>query len=313
MRKPVLLLAALVVITIAHFTLHMGGHTAHAVHVALRTGYLFPVIAAAVWYGTRGGLLTAVAAITAFVPHVLLDWGDQQVENISQIASGAVFLLVGAVVGALVDQRERERERNATAAQRARRLAIVKAIAGLSAALDRRDHQTALHSEEVARVAVQVGRARGLSPDRLEVLRLAALMHDVGKIGVPDDVLFKPDSLTREERDVIRQHPVISGSILEAIDGTRDIADIVLAHHECPDGSGYPRGLRADQIPLEAAILSVADVFVALTEERPYKEARSPEAALAWMQSMSGSKLDAESVRVLTQVTTETPHRAQFA
>jgi HD-GYP domain-containing protein (c-di-GMP phosphodiesterase class II) len=154
-----------------------------------------------------------------------------------------------------------------------------------------------------------VGRARGLSPDSLEILRLAALMHDVGKIGVPDDVLFKPDSLTREERDLINQHPVIAAGILEAIDGTRDIADIVLAHHECPDGSGYPSGLRATQIPLEAAILSVADVFVALTEARPYKEAKTPQAALAWMQAMSGSKLDAESVRVLTQITTETPQQ----
>ena len=103
--------------------------------------YLFPVIAAAVWYGRRGGLLTAVAAIVAFVPHVLLDWANQQMENVSQIASGAVFLLVGWVVGTLVDQREQERERTAAAVLRARRLAIVKAIAGLSAALDTRDHQ----------------------------------------------------------------------------------------------------------------------------------------------------------------------------
>jgi putative nucleotidyltransferase with HDIG domain len=224
-------------------------------------------------------------------------------ENVNQIASGAVFLLVGGIVGALVDQRDRERERNAAAVLRVRRLAIIKALAGLSAALDTRDRQTARHSEEVARVAVQIGRGRGLPPDRLEVLRLAALMHDVGKIGVPDDVLFKPDSLTPAERNVINQHPEIAGSILEAIDGTRDIADIVLAHHECPDGSGYPLGLRAEQIPVEAAILSVADVFVALTEERPYKEARRPEAALAWMQSVSGTKLDAESVRVLAEIT----------
>ena len=302
MRKPAILLSALAVITALHFSLHMGGHTQHVVHVTLRTAYLFPVIVAAVWYGRRGGLLTAAAAIVVFVPHVLLDWANQQMENVSQIASGAVFLLVGWVVGALVDQRDRERERAAAAVQRARRLAIVKAIAALSAALDTRDRHTARHSEEVARVARQLGHARGLSADRLEVLRLAALMHDVGKIGVPDDVLFKTDSLTPEERDVIQQHPVTAGGILEAIDGTRDIADIVVAHHECPDGSGYPLGLRADQIPVEAAILSVADVFVALTEQRPYKEARSPEAALAWMQSVSGSKLDAESVRVLADV-----------
>lgn len=151
---------------------------------------------------------------------------------------------------------------------------------------------------------MRIGRARRLPPDRLEVLRLAALVHDVGKIGVPDDVLFKPRELTPDERSIIERHPALAAETLAPIHGTKEIADIVLAHHESPDGSGYPRGLTRDQIPVEAAILRVADVFSALTDRRSYKQALDPESALASVTAMSGTKLDAPSVQALVEVVT---------
>ena len=180
--------------------------------------------------------------------------------------------------------------------------AVVEGVSGLLGALRARDQYTEEHSEHVAQLAVEIGIRRGLPPDGLEVLRLAALMHDLGKIGVRDDVLLKPEELTEEERIRIQQHPQIAADILRPIRGARHIAEIVLAHHECPDGSGYPRGLDEAHIPLEAHILHVADVFCSLTESRPYKQAWTESDALAIMKAEAGSKFEAESVRLLDEV-----------
>jgi HD-GYP domain-containing protein (c-di-GMP phosphodiesterase class II) len=135
--------------------------------------------------------------------------------------------------------------------------------------------------------------------------RLASLMHDLGKIGVRDDVLLKADRLTPEERSRIQRHPLLAAEILRPMQGTADIAEIVLAHHECPDGSGYPRGLRGDQIPLEARILRVADVFSALTDARVYKPGMDSSQAIDRMLEMSRTKLDAEAMQALRSVLRE--------
>jgi len=195
----------------------------------------------------------------------------------------------------------------AIAEEQSARGAVVEGVSGLLGALRARDQYTEEHSEHVARWAVEIGTRRGLPPDRLEVLRLAALMHDLGKIGVRDDVLLKPEELTEEERIRIQQHPQIAADILRPIRGASHIADIVLAHHECPDGSGYPRGLQDRHIPLEAHILHVADVFCSLTESRTYKRAWSAADALAMMKAEAGSKFDRESVRLLDEANTMRP------
>jgi putative nucleotidyltransferase with HDIG domain len=187
----------------------------------------------------------------------------------------------------------------------AAREAVAEGISGLLAALRARDEYTEEHSEHVAGLAVEIGARRGLLPDRLELLRLAALMHDLGKIGVRDDVLLKPEELTEEERVRIQRHPEVAADILRPIRGARHIADIVLAHHECPDGSGYPQGRDAAHIPLEAHILHVADVFCSLTESRTYKKAWSEADALAMMKAEAGTKFEAESVRLLEEVIAE--------
>ncbi len=186
--------------------------------------------------------------------------------------------------------------------EKAAREAVVEGVSGLLIALRARDEYTEQHSEHVAELAVEIGVRRGLTPDRLEVLRLAALMHDLGKIGIRDDVLLKPEELTEEERVRIEQHPEIAARILRPIRGASQIADIVLAHHECPDGSGYPQGLRGPDIPLEAHILHVADVFCSLTESRTYKEAWSQAEALAFIRAETGRKFECESVRLLEEV-----------
>ncbi len=148
------------------------------------------------------------------------------------------------------------------------------------------------------------------SPDRLEILRLAALMHDLGKIGVRDDILLKPEELTEEERTRIQLHPVVAANILLPIHGAREIADIVLAHHECPDGSGYPQGRNEGHIPVEAHILHAADVLCSLTESRTYKEAWGEADALAMMKAEAGNKFEAESVRLLEETLGERHRQA---
>jgi HD-GYP domain-containing protein (c-di-GMP phosphodiesterase class II) len=118
-------------------------------------------------------------------------------------------------------------------------------------------------------------------------------------------VLLKPHELSEEELATIKQHPVIAAEILRPIRGANEIADIVLAHHECPDGSGYPRGSKGDQIPLEARIVRVADVLASLVEERPYKQSMETKQAMAIMKELAGSKLDADTARILQQLVDE--------
>jgi putative nucleotidyltransferase with HDIG domain len=234
----------------------------------------------------------------------------QPMENANQYATIGVYLVVGAVTGTLVERGRRERARHREAQHRAHREALLQALASLSNALGARDGYTEEHSERVSRLAVELGRRRGLPDDRLELLRLAGLVHDVGKIGVRDDILLKPEQLSEEERRLIERHPSVAARILRPIRGAEEIARIVLAHHECPDGSGYPSGLSGDQVPLEARILRVADVYSALTDSRSYKPALGRAEVMEWMRSVSGTKLDAESFAILDKLVGEEKSRS---
>ncbi len=308
--RAAVLALALGVITAAHLTVSVGTHRQHLVHVLFRGLYLLPIVAGALWFRLRGALLCAAASAAAYAAHAAISWRDQPMENANQAAMIGVFLFVGAAAGLLAEREERERARRLQVERRAQRAAVIQGIAGLSNALGFRDEYTRAHSERVAHLAVETGRRLGLGAERLELLRLAALMHDVGKIGVRDDILFKPDELTPEERAKIERHPALAAEILRPIQGAERIAEIVLCHHECPDGSGYPRGLEGDEIPLEARILRTADVFSALTDARPYKEGMEPDRALDWMQSLARTKLDEESVRALREVVSKPPSGA---
>ncbi|WP_298816165.1 HD domain-containing phosphohydrolase [Chloroflexus sp.] len=165
-------------------------------------------------------------------------------------------------------------------------------IAALVGAIEARDTYTYGHSQQVTRYAVRLAKEMGLSDQEVEQIHYAGLLHDIGKIGVRDDVLLKPGALSPEEFAQMRLHPQIGVRILEQIHGLRDILPIIEAHHERVDGNGYPRGLRGDEIPLGARILAVADAFEALTADRAYRPAMDPEQALQMIQRGSGYQWD---------------------
>ena len=302
-RRAVYIAAAFLATTAVHALAGRGTHPLHVVHVVFGALYLVPIVAAAVWIGARSAVGLALASAAAYVLHARTVWAGDPMENANQLATAGVYVFVGVVSAGLVRAAERERRARVEAETRAQREAIVQGIATLSGALRQRDDGTGAHSERVARVAVEVGAALGLEPARIDVLRLASLVHDVGKIGVRDDVLLKPDELTPEERERMERHPAIAAEILRAIRGAEVIAEIVLCHHECPDGSGYPRRLGGDRIPVEARVLRVADVFAALVEVRPYKRSLTPGEAVAKMRDLAG-KLDGAAFSALERIVT---------
>jgi putative nucleotidyltransferase with HDIG domain len=177
--------------------------------------------------------------------------------------------------------------------------AYVGAIRALAMALDARDPYTAGHSERVSAISIAIGRQMQLDDDQLEVLRLGALLHDIGKIGVSDAVLRKPGALTAEEFELIKQHPALGARILRSVPFLARHLPIVELHHERPDGKGYPHGLTADEIPLLARIAHVADAFDAITSARAYRPARGSGDALAELWKCAGAQFDAEVVQAL--------------
>lgn len=296
--QAAVVVSAILIVTIGHFATGRGTHGLHVVHIILAGMYIVPIVAASLWLGSRGGLAVTGVVTVAYLAHIRLSWQGMPMENANQYAMIVVYWVIAAVAGSLVEVEKRERERRVAA----ERDAIIESIASLSNALRFKDDYTRRHSEHVSRLAVRIGTCLELPEPQLDLVRWAALLHDIGKIGVKDDVLLKPDELTSEEWASIRQHPIIAAEILRPIRGASEIASIVLAHHECPDGSGYPAALKGDQIPFEAHIVRVADVFASLVEERPYKPARPVQEALAVLRSMAGTKVDARAYTALEQL-----------
>jgi putative nucleotidyltransferase with HDIG domain len=191
--------------------------------------------------------------------------------------------------------------RSVVAAEAETQSAYVGAIRALAMALDARDPYTAGHSERVSAISVAIGRHMGLNDDELDVLRLGALLHDIGKIGVSDNVLRKPGVLTPDEFELIKQHPGLGARILRSVPFLAPHVPIVELHHERPDGKGYPHGLAGDEIPLLARIAHVADAFDAMTSARAYRPARGSGEALAELWSCAGAQFDAEVVQALAR------------
>lgn len=183
---------------------------------------------------------------------------------------------------------------------------LTAAVGALHAALDERDEYTRLHSDRVVTLATELGAACGIPLVDMPVLRLAAQFHDIGKIGVPDNVLKKPGPLTQEEWVLMRSHTVRGERIFRAtgVPIADRIAPIIRHHHEVINGTGYPDGLQGEEIPLMSRILAVADAYDAMTTTRPYREALTHRQSLDFIELDKGVKFDTEIVGVFFKMVT---------
>jgi ribonuclease P protein subunit RPR2 len=184
----------------------------------------------------------------------------------------------------------------------------LETIAALSRSMEAKDYYTGEHTERVAHLAVALARRLGFTGDELDAIEIGALLHDIGKIGIPEQILNKPDRLDEEEWKVMKEHPIISDNILSEVDLHPIVRQVARHSHERFDGAGYPDGLAGESIPLAARIVLVADALDALTTERPYRPARHLLAALQEIREHAGSQFCPEVVAALEGVFREEPH-----
>jgi putative nucleotidyltransferase with HDIG domain len=252
------------VVGLSHWITPTTHHYLHAFHVIFRKLFVVPIVLAAIWFEIRGSLLAAVIISGIYIPHIFLQWSGQTAENINQVGEMASLWIIAVLSGIFV-----KIEKNAL-----REVAKTHegTLISLVSALDAREHDTELHSLRVREYALRLAAELDLGAKEKEIIGKASLLHDIGKVGTPDHILLKKEALTRRERAVIQQHVDIGYRILRAVPFLNDAAEIVFSHHERYDGNGYPRGRKGEQIPLGARIFAVADVFDALTSDRPYRK-----------------------------------------
>jgi HD-GYP domain-containing protein (c-di-GMP phosphodiesterase class II) len=215
-----------------------------------------------------------------------------ETRNITEIGT------LGESFNTMSDKIEEHIAKLAKAAQENREL-FVGTVKALAAAIDGKDKYTRGHSERVARISVAIGKQLGLSAEELETLRISALLHDVGKIAIDDNILKKPAALTNEEFEVMKTHPQKGYKIMSQIPAMKEFLPGMYMHHEMVNGQGYPQGLTDKQIPLQAKIVSVADTFDAMTIDRPYQKGMLLPEALERIKSFIGTRYDASVVNAL--------------
>jgi HD-GYP domain-containing protein (c-di-GMP phosphodiesterase class II) len=235
--------------------------------------------------GLRGGLICPLAVPTGVVGILLVGFGDTPLDPpmlppLAALAAHAGGLLARAPIGA-------SRRETALA---------------LAAALAERDPVAGVHSRVVSGFASTVAARLGLDDELCEEAEIAGLLHDIGKLALPDRILDKPGPLDESERAVVQEHPAIGERILRAVPGLANIADAVRASHERFDGAGYPDGLTGDQIPLVARIVAACDTWHVMTSHRPYRERLSTNEAVMRLRFAAGTQLDPDVVSALRDV-----------
>lgn len=289
-----LIVFCVLAIMVGHWFTPTASHPLHTVHVILQAIFIVPAVLGAVWYGLRGALLTVTLITVLYVPHIVLQWAGNAPENINQYAELATVWVTACLAGALMD---REKAALRLAAQ-----THEGALIALVSALDAREHSTQLHSLRVRAYAVRLAKALGVTGQELETVAEGALLHDIGKIGVPDRILMKEGPLDEIEWQNMREHPETGRNILAPVPILAAAAQVVHAHHEKFDGSGYPRGLAGEQIPIEARIFAVVDALDALTSDRPYRKGGDFTTATELIQEDSGTHFDPKVVEALMSI-----------
>jgi len=228
-----------------------------------------------------------------FLPGQLSVALEKERKLVVGVVAGVVAIIFLSLV-TLAAGASRELERRRREAQ----FTFVQTLKVMAETIDLRDPYTAGHSQRVAEYSCKLAAALGMPVRQIDVIESGALLHDIGKIGIPDAVLFKPAVLDSNERKIIGTHPVIGARLLESISSMEDVVPCVLHHHEKVDGTGYPAKLTGDRIPLGARVIAVADAFDAMTTDRPYRRAMTADAAATELARVAGTQLDAAMVAV---------------
>jgi putative nucleotidyltransferase with HDIG domain len=294
--KLVILLITVCTISFLHFLIPTEPHFYHKIHIVLRKLYFLPPVMAAAWFGLRGAAFTTLAISAIFSLHAFLDWPGNYVEQANQIGELASFWVVGLVSGWLFD-RQRLLLAELVGAHEETLLALVSA-------LDMREKNTRLHSQRVRDYTLLLADSYGMSEKKKRIIGLGALLHDVGKIAVSDQILLKQSEPSKDEWTELHKHPVEGYSLLHRIGFLREAAEIVYTHHEHFDGTGYPQGLKGEEIPLGARLFMVADVYDAITSERPYHSAIGHDEATRIIRDKSGSHFDPAVVELFLNIDT---------
>ena len=253
---------------------------------ALTLGYLFAV-----------GISTPIRALAASTRAI--SGGNFQART--RVRGAAEISELADTFNNMADDIESFIARLKQAAEENREL-FLGSIRMLAAAIDEKDPYTRGHSDRVAKYSLHIGRQLGLSPEELDRLRISALLHDVGKIGVDDRVLKKPGALTPEEFELMKQHPSKGANIMRPVAQLKDMLPGIELHHEHVNGGGYPYGLKGDQIPMMARIIAVADTLDAITTDRPYQSGKDLSDAIAIIRKIAGTKFDLQVVDALDVV-----------
>jgi putative nucleotidyltransferase with HDIG domain len=247
-----------------------------------------------VCYPLQTGARTTIGALWMDIP----ESRGQNFANIHALANQAAVTLERSI---LLSESRRQAEQIEAAYQELQ-ATYDQTLYALMSALDARDRETEGHSMRVSRLACLMGEKMGLASDQLKALERGALLHDIGKIGISDTILHKPGKLTEDEWKVMRTHPDIGARIVERIPFLQECMPVVRYHHERWDGSGYPLGLKGEDIPLFARIFAVADVFDALTSKRSYRKRSTPDEAVAYLREQSNLLFDTQIVVTLAEL-----------
>ena len=278
--------------------------------------YVIPILWSAHQYGLRGGVLAASASGLFYLAGAwwiaAAGFGDGA-DVWSRCADLVILSLVGAFVGRSREHEVRMRDELADSNRLLRR-DLLRVAQALTQAVEAKDSYTEGHLRRVSEYAVAVGSRLGLRSKDLEMLHYASMLHDIGKIGIPEEILRKRGPLNEQEAEVMRRHADIGARLLEKLDLLRDAAPIVRAHQERYDGAmdetrypGYPMGLMGDEIPLGARIIAVVDAFDAMTTTRPYRAALPVESAIAELRGQSGRQFDPRVVDAFLDELAERP------
>jgi len=300
---PAALLLSLVILVVVTVNLYDGD----GVHDPGLLAYPIFVMVGTLLFGKRASPYFAMASIGSIALIVYLEFYKYIHPRIGPTTFGILIpivtlLLVSAVIiWVIVDNIERNLQRARDSESELRRNYDLT-LEAWARVLEYRDRETEGHSRRLVKLSAQLGKALGLSEEELLNLRRGALIHDIGKLAIPDEILLKPDVLDENERKLIQKHPVYARQMLSEISFLQPAISVAYSHHERWDGKGYPEGMKREEIPLLARLFAVVDAWDALTSERVYRPAWSAEKTAAYLKDNSGIKYDPRIVEVFLKL-----------